>query len=86
MNFKSKIKMVIDISMSIVLFGLMSFQSTGQKNHEIVGVVMLILFILHNIMNYRWYITLRKGKYSIQRSVLTITDILLFVEDRKSVV
>lgn len=80
MNFKSKVKMVVDIAMSISLFVLMSFQFTEQKNHEIAGSVMLALFLLHNIMNYRWYLALGKGKYSIQRSILTITDMLLLVD------
>lgn len=77
MNFKSTIKMVIDISMSILLFLLMSFQFTEQKNHEVIGAAMLVLFLLHNIMNYRWYLALGKGKYSVQRSILVIADILL---------
>ncbi|WP_294377135.1 DUF4405 domain-containing protein [uncultured Clostridium sp.] len=77
MNFKSTIKMVIDISMSILLFLLMSFQFTEQKNHEVIGAAMLVLFLLHNIMNYRWYLALGKGKYFLQRSIMVIADILL---------
>lgn len=79
MNFKSKVKMVIDIAMSIVLFVLMSFQFTGQKNHEIAGAVMLILFLFHNFINYKWYLTLGKGKYPIQRKLLVVTDIILLI-------
>jgi hypothetical protein len=80
MNFKSKAKMVIDIAMSIALFVLMSFQFTEQKNHEIAGAVMLILFFLHHFMNYKWYFTLGKGKYSIQRSLLVIADMILLID------
>lgn len=80
MNFKSKVKMVIDIAMSFALFVLMSYQFTGQKNHEIAGAVMLILFFLHHFMNYKWYTTLGKGKYSMQRSLLVIADMLLLID------
>lgn len=80
MNFKSMAKMVIDIAMSIALFVLMSFQFTGQKNHEIAGAAMLILFFLHHFMNYKWYLTLGKGKYSMQRSLLVTADMLILID------
>lgn len=80
MNFKSKVKMGIDIAMSIALFILMSFQFTGQKNHEIAGAVMLTLFFLHNFMNYKWYLTLGKGKYSKQRSLLVTANLLILLD------
>ncbi len=80
MNFKSKAKMVIDIAMSIALFALMSFQFTEQKNHEIAGAVMLILFFMHHFMNYKWHSILGKGKYSIQRNLLVIADMLLLID------
>lgn len=80
MNYKSKLKTVIDIAMIISLFVLMSFQFTAQKNHEISGLVMLILFVLHNFMNYKWYLALGKGTYSLKRSILTITNIIFFID------
>lgn len=76
---KSKLKMMIDIAMSITLFILMSYQFTGQENHEIAGAAMLILFLLHHVMNYRWYTTLGKGKYPMQRWLQIIVDILLLI-------
>lgn len=74
---KSKLKIMIDIAMSITVFILMSYQFTGQENHEIAGAAMLILFILHHVINYRWYITLGKGKYPMQRWLQIIVDIVL---------
>lgn len=65
--------------MSVVLFVLMSYQHTGQKNHEIFGAIMLVLFILHHILNYKWFKNLGKGKYSPQRLLLTVTDCLMLV-------
>lgn len=74
MNFKTKIKVFIDIAMSIVLFICMSYQFVGQENHEISGAVMLVLFILHHILNIRWFKGLLKGKYSPGRIFLTVID------------
>lgn len=79
MNLKLKIKISIDILMSIVLFVLMSYQFTEQKKHEIAGAIMLVLFIFHHALNYKWFTSLGKGKYSKIRILTLVVDILLFV-------
>jgi hypothetical protein len=33
----------------------MAYYITGNLVHEVVGVVVLLLFIVHNILNRRWY-------------------------------
>lgn len=77
MNFKTKIKVFIDIAMSIVLFICMSYQFVGQENHEISGATMLVLFIIHHILNIRWFKGLLKGKYNPGRILLTVIDFAL---------
>lgn len=74
-----KIKMSVDILMTIVLFTLMSYQYTGVDNHEIAGAVMLILFILHHLLNINWYKNLVKGKYRVVRILQTVIDFALLV-------
>lgn len=68
---KMKIKMGIDFLMTVLLFLLMSYQITGQKLHEWFGTGMLVLFLLHNILNIRWYGSLFKGKYTLLRAMQT---------------
>ena len=41
--------------MTAGLLFLMAFQITGEALHEWIGAGMLILFLLHNILNVRWY-------------------------------
>lgn len=79
MNTKTKIKVMIDIAMSIVLFVCMSYQFVGQKNHEIAGAVMLVLFILHHILNIRWFKSLLKARYGPQRIFLTAIDFAMLI-------
>lgn len=67
-----KIKVIIDFLMTILLLLLMAFQITGQEFHEWFGAGMLVLFLVHNILNFKWYKNLFKGKYRITR-VLQIT-------------
>lgn len=71
---KRKIKMTIDFLMTVLLLILMAYQITGQKLHEWFGAGMLILFIVHNILNIRWYGVLFKGRYKTLRIVQTIVN------------
>lgn len=54
-KIKPKIKMGIDVMMTVLLLGLMAYQITGQALHEWFGAGMLVLFIAHNLLNIRWY-------------------------------
>ena len=74
MKPKMKIKMGIDLLMTVLLLCLMAYQITGQELHEWIGICMLILFVVHNILNFRWYISLFRGKYKPVRIMQTIIN------------
>lgn len=74
MNLRMKIKVTIDLLMTILLLLLMAFQITGQEFHEWFGAGMLVLFLAHNILNFKWYRSLFKGKYSILRVMRMIVN------------
>lgn len=74
MKPKMKIKMGIDASMTVLLLLLMAYQITGQELHEWFGIGMLVLFLLHNILNIRWYGNLFKGKYTLLRVMQVIIN------------
>lgn len=76
---KPKIKMGIDFLMTALLLLLMSYQITGQELHEWFGAGMFVLFILHNILNIKWYQNLFKGKYGIIRSFQTFINFSLLL-------
>lgn len=71
--------MGIDFLMTVLLLCLMAYQITGQKLHEWFGAGMLLLFLAHNILNFRWYGNLGKGKYSLLRVVQTIVNFSLLI-------
>ena len=77
MNIKSKLKIAIDFLMIVLLPALMAFQITGRELHEWIGTSMLILFLAHNILNFKWYKKLFKGKYTFLRILQTIFNILI---------
>lgn len=76
---KKNVKIIIDIVMVCLLPMLMAYALIAEKFHEIIGTVMLVLFILHHIINKSWHKTLFKGKYPPRRIFQTVLDVLLLV-------
>lgn len=79
MNFKMKIKVMIDLCMTVLLLLLMAFQITGQQFHEWFGAGMLVLFLAHNILNCRWYKNLLKGRYHMIRVLQTVINFAVLI-------
>lgn len=78
MKQKQKIKICVDLLMTVLLLCLMAYQITGQELHEWFGAGMLVLFLLHNALNVKWYGHLFKGKYTPLRIVQTIVNLGVF--------
>lgn len=74
MKTKMKVKMLIDLLMTVFLLMLMAYQITGEKLHEWLGAGMVVLFLIHNFLNIRWYGSLLKGKYKPLRILRTIIN------------
>ena len=47
--------------------------------HEILGTGTIVLFIVHNILNFKFYKNIFNGKYTAKRVVLTLIDLLLLL-------
>lgn len=82
MNFiKKNLKIIIDILMLISLIILMCEHNIISSIHEIVGIIIFLLFIIHNLLNYKWYKLIFSGKINkkmIPRIVLNLL-ILIFL-------
>ncbi|MDD3220529.1 MAG: DUF4405 domain-containing protein [Lachnospiraceae bacterium] len=79
MNTKLKIKITVDILMTIAMFVTMCYPYTGGDYHEVAGTVLLVLIILHQILNRNWYKNLMNGSFSGPRILQTIVDIGMLV-------
>lgn len=75
-----KVRILIDSIMFILFLILMGYHITGNTLHEILGIITFILFIIHHILNIKWYKALPRGKYNGQRTVSTIIDFLLLID------
>lgn len=72
-------KISLDFIMTILLLLLMAKQLTGDSAHEWLGAGMFAFWIMHHILNYRWYGHLFKGKYTPFRVVQTVVNILILL-------
>ena len=76
---KQKMKIAMDLLMTILLFMLNGYQFYSESLHEWLGVMIFICFILHNALNFNWYKTIRKGRYSKVRIIYLIINFLVFI-------
>ncbi|MGD1818107.1 MAG: DUF4405 domain-containing protein [Pleomorphochaeta sp.] len=79
MPSKLKYKITIDILMTITLIILMGYIFTMDLTHEIIGTIMIVLWIIHNILNWRWYKSILKTKNTLKKILITSLNILLLI-------
>ena len=79
----SRLKMQAKHSLDLVMTGLillaMSPHLTGNTVHEGLGILLFLLFILHNLINRRWYQSMFKGKYQLVRVLNALINCLLII-------
>lgn len=80
MHIKKICTLCIDIGMLIIIVLLMALERTGIVLHMLLGMVLFVLFIAHNTLNMSWWAGISKGAYSRTRWVLTILNVLLFID------
>lgn len=76
----NKIRLVIDISMFFLTFFLMNVNLISPLWHEIFGIVISVLIVIHLILNFRWIKNITKNikKVKNQTRLLYFVDILTF--------
>lgn len=72
-----QIRIIIDIVMALLMPLLMAYSLIGETLHEIIGTAILVLFVVHHILNRRWYGAMFRGKYNAARVFRTVLNILL---------
>lgn len=72
-------RMTVDCLMTVILLLLMGYSRVGEAAHEWLGISMFLLYIIHHIMNRKWFSGIFKGKYSLFRVVQTVLVILLLI-------
>ena len=70
-------KTTLDLLMAAAMPLLMAYSLIGEKFHEILGMAILALFVLHHILNRKWLGAVFRGKYNARRIFMTALDLLL---------
>ena len=73
-----RLRMILDIAMTVLMPLLMAYSLIGETFHEIIGTLIFILFIIHHMLNRKWSGALFKGRYSPDRVFRTVINALLF--------
>lgn len=77
MQISQRFKMTVDILMTILSIVLMggTMMFPDERVHQILGMTLLALWILHTIFNRRWYASLFKGNYPPYRIMQIIVNV-----------
>lgn len=73
-----KIKIFLDIIMFISMVLLMKTNITGLQLHEILGVCLFIIFIIHKIINFKWVKSV--GKNILNKNMKSKSKIMFFLD------
>lgn len=79
MNPKQRLKICVDVLMTIALLLLMAYELIGQTTHEVIGTAMFLLFLLHHALNRSWSRNLFRGRYTPFRAAQTLLVSLILV-------
>ena len=79
MHKKAALKIAVDLLMTMVLLLLMTYNLLGDAFHEWVGAGMLVLFLLHHALNFRWSCAIFRGRYTAYRVLQTIFVIAILL-------
>lgn len=77
MRAKQTVKICVDMAMTLGLLFLMGYHLWGDTAHEWAGAGILVLFLCHHVLNWRWWRGLFKGKYTAIRILQVIIDLLV---------
>ena len=77
MRWKRTGRIFADALMTVLLLLMFAIPWTGVLRHERLGIVLFILLLLHNALNFRWYKSLFTGPYNARRLIWAAVNLLL---------
>jgi hypothetical protein len=77
---KQTVRLTLDIAMTIILLCSYAYRITGDTAHEWTGIVLLLIFIIHIIINYKWFKLIFNGAYNPHRIIMTGVNLFLAID------
>ena len=72
-------KMIVDILLLILMLIEYSKTYLPSEIHEIIGIALIILVVIHLILNKNYLKSINNGKYNSRRKALLIVNIVFFI-------
>jgi hypothetical protein len=72
-------RLSLDVVMTALILVEFAYRLTGSTLHELIGMSMFTLFIVHGAWNRRWFAALLKGRYAGLRAVSVTINVLLLI-------
>ena len=77
MTLPQKLRIALDIAMTVLLLCVYAFQIIGDTAHIWVGIVIFVLFAVHIFINRHWFKSVFKGTYTFRRIAMAVVNIAL---------
>lgn len=76
-----KLKIIIDILLFIITIALFNIGIIGNLMHEILGITLAILIIIHILLNFKWIKQVTKNfkKTNTKTKIMYIVDIFIMI-------
>lgn len=70
-------KLVLDSVMTLLVIAEFAYDVTGSIVHEVIGLVLLVLFVVHLLINRQWFMTFFKGRQNMRRAANSGINLLV---------
>lgn len=74
-----RFRMILDVVMTLLFIILMGYYATENEVHEILGTITFILFVIHHVLNIKWYKSIFNERHNFQRLFHIILNLLLLI-------
>jgi hypothetical protein len=79
MTRKSSLKLLVDVLMIISVLLAIANKLTENRMHELGGMVLFLLLVIHSALNLKWYGTILKPGYTVRRMLNLTVNMLLIL-------
>ena len=69
----------LDVALLVIFLLVMSFHFLPKFLHEVLGVAMLALAVVHLFLNRRWFLNFYRGKFSGRKILTTLIIFLMLI-------
>jgi hypothetical protein len=78
-KFKITLRMTVTAFLPLLFLPIMCFHYVPKVLHEVLGIMWLVLVLIHIGQNRQWFMSLKRGSWTILRTIGTVVDILLLI-------